>query len=215
MKTQVKPTQAKQLKSRSEMNLESKVSLKDILVWPNERDIMARPERLRYVRKIIRPQGCVFCSALETGISLESLMLFRSKLTMVIMNKYPYNNGHLLVLPQRHVGELSALTPEEYLDLMVVQKMTVEILQKTYGCEGLNMGLNMGSAAGAGIPEHLHFHLIPRWRGDTNFFPLIAQAKVIVEDHQQTFEKLQPLFDQKAYQQTRSFVLSANHGENQ
>lgn len=151
---------------------------------------MARPERFSYVRKLVRPQGCVFCLACEKGVGFEQLIIMKTDHCMVMMNKYPYNNGHVLVLPQSHTGELRDLSLTTYQELMLLARFVTETLQDVYGCEGLNMGLNLGAAAGAGIPEHLHFHIIPRWRGDTNFFPLIAQTKVVIEDHAMTFRRL-------------------------
>lgn len=166
------------------------VPLSDILVWPTEREIMARPDRFSYVRKLVRPVGCVFCLAIKEGVGFEQLVLFKSEHCVIMMNKYPYNNGHLLVLPQTHTGELSELSLQTYQEQMLLVRFAVEALQEVYGCEGVNVGLNLGAAAGAGIPEHLHFHVIPRWRGDTNFFPLIAQTKVVIEDHAMTFKRL-------------------------
>lgn len=163
--------------------------------WPHsERGVLYKPERLKYVRKMIEVQGCVFCAAREAGTSAESLLLYRGEHAMVIMNKYPYNTGHLLVLPTRHCGDLLALTDEENAAVSDLLRKSVAILTKVYNPNGLNVGLNLGEASGAGIPEHLHFHVIPRWRGDTNFFPLVANTKVVVETLEQTFERLIPYF---------------------
>jgi ATP adenylyltransferase len=109
---------------------------------------------------------------------------------MVILNKYPYNAGHILVLPLRHVGTLSSLTSEQYLDLMQTLRLAESVISKVYQPSGVNIGLNQGAAAGAGIPDHLHFHLIPRWKGDLNFFPLVAKSKVIIEDLEESYHKI-------------------------
>lgn len=122
-------------------------------------------------------------------------MVFESEHAMVLLNKYPYNNGHLLILPKRHVADIGLLDMHEYQDLMAVARQAVAILQKAFQAQGLNMGLNLGAAAGAGLPDHVHLHLIPRWAGDTNFFPLIAKTKVISQSLDQTYEVLRPLFD--------------------
>ena len=167
--------------------------LKD-LVWPMERDVMMRPDRLIYVRKIVKPEGCVFCHAAQSQAEFDSLLLYRSKLGMVVLNKYPYNNGHILILPTRHIGDFTKLTEAEGIELQRLQQQTVKILQDAYGPAGFNIGLNLGAVAGAGIPEHLHYHIVPRWAGDTNFFPLLAQTKVVVETLEQTFERLLPYF---------------------
>jgi ATP adenylyltransferase len=163
-------------------------------IWPQERDIFVRPERLKYVRKIVKPKGCVFCKALESKKRSEVGLLYQSKNAMVVLNKYPYNNGHLLLLPARHVGSIEDLKPKEWSEIHGVLKEAVSILKDAYSCSGLNVGLNLGKAAGAGIPDHLHYHIIPRWVGDTNFFPLIAETKVVVETLQTSFKKLEKKF---------------------
>jgi ATP adenylyltransferase len=163
-------------------------------IWPMERKVLFKPDRLRYVRKLIKPQGCVFCSAVKAGVSPESLLLYQDDLAIVVLNKYPYNNGHVLVLPRRHCGEFLQLTSEESVAINVCLKRSIEALAYVYGPEGFNVGLNLGGAAGAGIPEHLHYHLVPRWHGDTNFFPLIAETKVVIETVEASFAKLLPFF---------------------
>ncbi len=163
--------------------------------WPIERDVLMRPDRLKYVRKLVRPRGCVFCTAARSGPSLSSLCLYRGKKAMVVLNKYPYNNGHLLVLPIRHCGDLIKLNEAEYLEVHWAIKKCVSVLRKAYQPNGINVGLNLGKGAGAGIPEHLHYHVIPRWVGDTNFFPLIAETKVVIETLEQSYARLLPLFN--------------------
>lgn len=166
------------------------------MVWPQERDTMSRPDRIRYVRQLKSNDGtCVFCEALKQNKpSFKTLLLYKTKHSMVILNKYPYNTGHLLVLPQRHEGQLDLLSLEETNDLAQTVQKCVGILKEVYKCQGLNLGLNHGAVAGAGIPEHLHWHIIPRWFGDTNFFPLIAETKVLVESLVSTYNRLRPYF---------------------
>ena len=163
-------------------------------VWPQERDYFERPERFKYVRKILVPQGCVFCKAHKSQPTLSSLLLVKRKHSMVILNKYPYNCGHLLVLPTRHVGHLWDLKKTEYLELMDTLKASVEITQKVMKTKNLNLGMNHGDVAGAGIPHHLHWHIIPRWFGDTNFFPVIAETKVHAQSLGQVFKAMHPHF---------------------
>lgn len=163
-------------------------------IWPQERDVIEKPERYKYVRKLIKPKSCVFCTALKTGVNAKSLVLHKTKHSMVVANKYPYNSGHLLVLPLKHIGSLIDLSDEQYLDLMHLMRETAKILYKVYGCQAMNLGMNHGRVAGAGIPDHLHWHLIPRWAGDTNFFPLIAETKVLPETVSQSYKKLKPHF---------------------
>ena len=155
---------------------------------------MTRPDRFKYVRKLLKPDGCVFCNAREAGVSFESLCLYLDDQAMVIINKFPYNSGHLLVLPHRHCGRLADLSAEEYDHLSRLLLFTVKTVENIFECPGFNVGLNHGSVAGAGIPEHLHWHVIPRWHGDTNFFPVIAETKVLPETLEQTYERLKDSF---------------------
>lgn len=166
-------------------------------IWPTERDVLIRPERLRYVRKLIKVEGCVFCNAVKSGVKFDNLVLHKTKLASVVMNKFPYNPGHLLIIPNRHIGEFTELNDQELQELQRLLKLSLEALREAYDPAGFNVGLNLGAAAGAGIPDHLHYHVVPRWKGDTNFFPLIAETKVIVEDLEATYERLLPLFKGK------------------
>lgn len=152
-----------------------------------------RPERLKYVRKIARPEGCVFCDAAKATKAQDQkdkLVIYRSEKAMIVLNKYPYNTGHVLVMPVRHCGDLEKLKKDEAEEVHALLPKAVEILKKTYNCAGLNLGLNLGAVAGAGIPDHLHYHVIPRWGGDTNFFPLIAETKMVVETLEETYGRL-------------------------
>jgi ATP adenylyltransferase len=163
--------------------------------WPLKRQTLFKPERMKYVRKQIEVKGCVFCEALARGVKRESLVLFADDTVMVVMNKYPYNTGHLLVLPRRHEGDITALSEEENARVFAMVQTCIGILKEAYNPAAFNVGLNLGVGAGAGIPEHLHTHIIPRWNGDTNFFPLIAQTKVVIETLEQTYDRLVPYFD--------------------
>lgn len=163
--------------------------------WPTERDVLFRPERLQYVKKKKSVSGdCVFCAIREQGVGLESLMVHEEKHSMVLLNKFPYNPGHCLILPKRHISELTQLSLEEAQEFILLLQKATGILSESYQPSALNIGMNQGADAGAGIPQHLHFHVVPRWSGDTNFFPLIAGTKVTVETLEQTFERLLPFF---------------------
>lgn len=164
-------------------------------VWPIERDVFFRPARLKYVRKLIKKEGCVFCE--DYQCTVESLCVFKTKYSQIVVNKFPYNSGHLLILPRRHCGDLLQLSQDEYADLMKTLKEAVSAVTAIYNPQGYNIGLNNGSAAGAGIPDHLHFHLVPRWNGDLNFFPLIAETKLVVENSEDTFKTLKDYFSKK------------------
>ncbi len=167
-------------------------------IWPQERDFVERPERYRYVRKLLpQTDQCVFCDAQKKGANAETLVLVKDKLAMVVMNKYPYNTGHILVLPVEHQGEFTELSDSVSNAIMKWMKVCTTILRKELNCQGFNMGLNLGQVAGAGIPGHLHWHIVPRWGGDTNFFPLIADTKALPETVEQTYSRLKPHFTSK------------------
>lgn len=176
------------------MKKTSAPSLTDLAknIWPVERDVFFRPARLKYVRKLIKKEGCVFC---EDGKSKsDRLQVYKSKHSQIVVNKFPYNSGHLLVLPLRHCGDFLGLTEAEYSDLTKTLKIAVQAVMDEYRPQGYNLGLNNGSTAGAGIPDHLHFHLVPRWNGDLNFFPLIAGTKLVVEDSKDTYKRFLKYF---------------------
>jgi ATP adenylyltransferase len=148
---------------------------------------------MEYIVGEDQPKGCIFCP--EPGeVLAERLVLFSGRLTRIMMNKYPYINGHLLISPRRHIPGLDDLTPEENLDLMVKLRQAIAILKQVMRPDGFNVGLNLGIVAGAGVESHLHFHLVPRWNGDTNFIPVFAEVRVIPEHFRQTYERLAPHF---------------------
>ncbi len=188
------PKKSKAKKSTEKLRPLPKVSPWLADVWPTERDIMIRPDRLKYVRKLLKVDGCVFCNAIKGGVKFETLLLHKNKIAAVIMNKFPYNPGHLLIVPTRHQGEFESLNSDELTELNKLVQLSIKVLKEAYDPSGFNVGLNLGKAAGAGIPEHLHYHVVPRWKGDTNFFPLLAETKVIVEKLEATFDRLLPLF---------------------
>ncbi len=158
------------------------------------RRVLFRPKRYKYVKGSKDKGECVFCLAAKKKKSFKTLCLFQTDHSMVVLNKFPYNSGHLLVLPKNHVGEIFDLTDVEYLDLQLTIRLAAQAIEKVYEPSGFNMGLNHGKAAGAGIPKHLHYHIIPRWEGDLNFFPLIADTKVVIEDLDQSYDKLAQFF---------------------
>lgn len=164
-------------------------------VWPQERDFVERPERYRYVRKLLpETDACVFCEAAKAGVNSESLVLAMDSQVIVVMNKYPYNTGHLLILPREHVANIWDVSDEVTAAIARWQKRATKILSNALKCQGFNLGMNHGAVAGAGIPGHLHWHVVPRWGGDTNFFPLIAETKALPETLQQTYERLSEAF---------------------
>ena len=137
--------------------------------------------------------GCVFCRALDDSAE-RSLVVHRGRTAFVILNLFPYNNGHLMVVPHRHIGSLADANPDELTELMALLRISEMALREVYAPHGLNVGINLGKAAGAGISDHLHIHAVPRWSGDTSFMTVIGEARVLPEDLEQTVARLVPVF---------------------
>jgi ATP adenylyltransferase len=162
-------------------------------------DLLWSPWRLAYIEGPKDKSTCVFCRyAEETRTnpdSPESLVLATGAHAFVVLNRYPYNNGHLMVVPYRHTSTLTALGRDELSELMLFTQRAEQALREAYPLEGINVGLNLGKAAGAGIEEHLHIHLVPRWHGDTNFMTVVGETRVLPEDLPSTARRLRPVFD--------------------
>lgn len=149
------------------------------------------PWRMKFIEELRdKGSGCIFCELNQDGDDRERLVLCRLKHTYVVMNKFPYNNGHLLIVPNRHQGKLVEFSPEEQGEMMYLNAHSVEILMENLNAEGVNCGLNLGRAAGAGITDHLHVHVVPRWNGDTNFLPLISDTRSMPEYLEDTYDRL-------------------------
>ncbi|HDZ23343.1 MAG TPA: HIT domain-containing protein [Desulfobacteraceae bacterium] len=155
---------------------------------------MWAPWRMEYILSDQKSGPCIFCPGDDRDQDEERLILFVGKLSMVIMNRYPYNNGHLLVAPVRHVGTLESLSEEEMLNLLGMVRRSISALKEVMSPEGFNVGLNLGKVAGAGVEEHLHFHIVPRWNGDTNYMTVVGEVRVIPEHINNTYSKLLPYF---------------------
>jgi ATP adenylyltransferase len=149
---------------------------------------------MEYVSGSADTAGCVLCDHLSAGDDKHSHILFRDETVFAILNAFPYNTGHLMVAPNRHVGDLHDLGPTELSALMELTSRSVEILREAMGPEGFNVGMNLGAVAGAGVPGHLHVHVVPRWGGDTNFMTVVGETKVLPEMIADTDAKLRPLF---------------------
>jgi ATP adenylyltransferase len=141
------------------------------------------------------PQGCVFCDALVHADAPDSLVVFRAARCYVLLNRYPYNNGHLMVVPNRHVASLAEASPDELAELIELVRRSEVALTEVYRPQGLNIGVNLGRPAGAGIVDHLHVHVVPRWAGDTNFMSVVGNVRVLPEELPQTAARLRPVFE--------------------
>ena len=151
------------------------------------------PWRLAYVSGG-ESNGCVFCHALTVEESAP-LIVSRGATCFVILNLFPYNNAHLMVVPNRHVATLAAATPEELTELMMLARTAEAAITEAYAPHGINLGINLGKPAGAGVPGHLHMHVVPRWSGDTNFMTVVGHTRVLPEELPQTADKLRPIFE--------------------
>jgi ATP adenylyltransferase len=151
------------------------------------------PWRMEYIDSAREGEGgCIFCDLPAEGDDEKSYILIRSKRAFAILNKFPYNSGHLMIAPFRHVGEVEQLEDEEALDLHHLLQKSLKALKEAMKPDGFNIGMNLGQVAGAGIPDHLHWHVVPRWNGDTNFMPVVGETKVLPEQLAQSYEKLRP-----------------------
>jgi ATP adenylyltransferase len=160
-------------------------------------DHLWSPWRLKYVTDA-KPQGCIFCLGAEASAKADPLVVFQGALAYVILNLYPYNNGHLMIVPYRHESSLAGLTRDEMNEIGLLTQRGEAVLREAYRLDGINVGVNLGSAAGAGIEEHVHLHLVPRWSGDSNFMTVVGETRVLPEDIRSTAARLRPIFDRLA-----------------
>jgi ATP adenylyltransferase len=158
------------------------------------------PWRVKYITKIIKgSKGCVFCAILKEKKDKANFVLTRSEHAYSVLNIYPYNNGHVLIVPNRHVGDLSKLRRQEREDLMDLLESTKALLDGVMSPDGYNVGINLGKAAGAGFPDHVHIHIVPRWQGDVNFMPVTGHTKVLSQSLKSLHGKLL-----KAYKKSKN-----------
>jgi ATP adenylyltransferase len=151
------------------------------------------PWRMNYILGD-KSKECIFCHSIRTKHSKKKLILYRGEFSLVILNKYPYTNCHLLIAPRKHTHTLDDLTSEESLDLFFTLRKSVSLLKESIKPDGFNIGMNLGTIAGAGVEDHIHSHIVPRWRGDTNFMPILAEAVVIPEHLEKAYDRLIPFF---------------------
>ncbi len=155
--------------------------------------IMWAPWRIKYILSAVKKTNeCIFCKIIsyDREKDKENLILHRGDTAFIVLNKYPYNNGHLLIVPYSHVPSLEYLSDEEILEMMKLVKYSILALRKAMNPDGFNVGINIGRVAGAGVEDHVHIHIVPRWNGDTNFMPVLAETKVISESLQDSYERI-------------------------
>lgn len=163
------------------------------------------PWRLEYILEAgkksklgTRRAECVFCAVQQGRPSQKNLVLLNSSHAYVVMNKYPYTNGHLMVIPKRHTNDFAQLTADEHEDMGGLLSKSVQVLKNVFHPQGFNIGMNLGEAAGAGIREHLHYHIVPRWLGDNNFMPVVGEVRVMLEHVKKTYLRLKREFDKSS-----------------
>jgi ATP adenylyltransferase len=154
------------------------------------------PWRINYILQE-KKDGCIFCQKPKANDDKTHLILKRGKYTYIVMNLYPYNNAHLMVVPYRHIAELSELNDAELLEMSKMVQLSEKVLKRVYKPDGFNIGMNLGEVAGAGVAGHLHIHIVPRWLGDTNFISTIGKTRVIPERMEDTYNKLKNEFSKE------------------
>jgi ATP adenylyltransferase len=152
------------------------------------------PWRMTYINQVSKEQGCIFCQKIQDHDAREALVLAHTGDSVIMLNKYPYTNGHLLLAPKRHEKNLSNLSVDEYGDLNQALRRSIDILRQCYNPPGINLGMNLGKCAGAGVEDHLHWHVVPRWEGDNNFMPVIAETRVMPQHLLESYDQLKPYF---------------------
>ena len=161
------------------------------------------PWRLKYVVSANRSRDCIFCEVL-TNNSESTLLLYQGETCFIQLNLYPYSPGHLMVVPKRHLPSLTSATVQERIEIITLTALAEVALTEVYAPQGLNVGINLGSAGGAGVVGHIHVHVVPRWSGDTNFMTVIGDTRVLPEELEQTAAKLRPVFKRLAVSEKKS-----------
>jgi ATP adenylyltransferase len=165
------------------------------------------PWRMRYIGGDAREEGCIFCNRLAADDDVESLILHRADHAFVIMNLFPYNTGHVMVVPNTHAADLDALDETTLVEMATLLPRVVTALRRDLACDGFNIGLNLGAVAGAGVAEHLHQHVVPRWQGDANYMPILAGTMVIPELIPATYAKIRSELERELYGADRFEVV--------
>ena len=164
---------------------------------------IAAPWRADYVRQGLAAKSCVFCEALKGRDDRGAGVLFRGRRHIIMLNKYPYTPGHLMIAPRRHLADFVEARPGERAELADLLQVALRVLGEAYRPQGFNTGMNLGASAGAGVAGHYHLHVVPRWTGDSNFMPLVGATRVFIEDLDTTYKRLRPLFDEERRRRSR------------
>jgi ATP adenylyltransferase len=165
---------------------------------------IAAPWRADYVRQGPTPKRCVFCEAVRSADDRTAAVVWRGRHNIILLNRFPYTPGHLLISPKRHRADFAAAGPAERNELTELFQLSLRLLGRAYRPQGFNAGMNLGASAGAGVTGHYHLHIVPRWTGDANFMPLVGGTRVFIEDLDMTYQKLRPLFDQERRRRERA-----------
>lgn len=163
---------------------------------------IAAPWRRTYVQKSLKMKNCIFCEARKKN-EAEALILFRGQHNFIILNRYPYTTGHVMIAPYRHLAAFENAPEPVVREAIQLVQLVIRILKKCYRPHGFNVGLNLGHSAGAGVAGHYHIHVVPRWTGDANFMPVIGETRVFCEDLQTTYDRLKPYFDREQKKQEK------------
>jgi len=158
-------------------------------------DHLWTPWRMAYIQENHQSEGCIFCLAAEAEDNEDNLVFHRGKFMFMILNRYPYTSGHVMCVPYAHVDRLHGLTEEGRNEMMSLVNRAVDVLQRIYEPEGFNLGLNLGEVAGAGVADHLHMHIVPRWGGDTNFMSAVGQTRVLPESLPDTYRRVKETWE--------------------
>jgi len=150
---------------------------------------------MKYIENHEQEEGCIFCNALKRVDNAENLIIKRGKLAFVIVNLYPYTSGHIMVAPMAHQPSLEFLDPASRAEMMELVSESIEVLKKIYRPQAFNIGANIGEAAGAGVPDHVHMHIVPRWSGDTNFMSTLGETRVLPESLEATYKRIKAGFE--------------------
>ena len=157
-------------------------------------DYLWSPWRYQYVTQQAPSEGCVFCAKMQQENDEENFVIHRGRHNCVLLNLFPYTSGHLMIVPCRHIGQLADADDATWMEMMVLTRKAEQALQKTYRPDGINLGMNLGKSAGAGVADHIHMHVLPRWHADSNFITVVGETRVLPEALSETYRKLKPLF---------------------